>query len=85
MNDDILHKAEALLGRLAALVEHGKERPNAVIFEVIDIREELLGMLPGLVAEIKHLRIENDNALSDLKHEEERMEVMHLRRYNELR
>lgn len=55
MTNDIISQAEALLGRFAALKEHAKLKPNAVIFEMIDIREALIEMVPGLVSEIKRL------------------------------
>jgi len=56
MSKDLIKTAEALIGRFHALEEHGKTHPNAVIFEMIDIREELLGMVPALVTEIKRLQ-----------------------------
>ena len=55
MTNDLISQAEDILGRLAALKEHAKLRPNAVIFEMIDIRETLIEMVPRLVAEIKRL------------------------------
>lgn len=60
MTNDLISQAEALLGRFAALKEHAKLKPNAVIFEMIDIRDALIEMVPGLVEEIKRLQSDND-------------------------
>ena len=57
MTNDLIPQAEALIGRYQALKEHAKLKPNAVIFEMIDIREALIEMVPGLVEvhNIKHV------------------------------
>lgn len=57
MTNDLISQAEALLGRFAALKEHAKLKPNAVIFEMINIRDALIAMVPGLAEEIKRLQV----------------------------
>jgi len=85
MNDDIVQRAESMLenrlppGTLELAVN------DPAIWTQLEVAAQLCDFVPELVAEIKRLRIELDNVLTDLQHENERVEVMHLRRENELR
>ena len=65
MTNDLISQAEALLGRFAALKEHAKIKPNAVIFEMIDIKEALIEMAPGLVEEIKQCKSLNNGLMAN--------------------
>lgn len=67
MTEDLIEQAEALLGRYQALIEHAKIKPNAVIFEMIDIREAIIGMMPQLVAEIKRLQAKCDDKSTTIR------------------
>jgi hypothetical protein len=41
-------------------------------------------LLPVIIELLTQCQVERDNAIDDIEHEKDRVEIMHLRRYNEL-